>query len=386
MIRVGFLARPSKGWIGGINYLNNLLFAIHSLEDKKIEPIVFVGKKCSFEYKTKLGSYAELIQTSLLDHYSIANITWKGISTIFNSQNILELLLSKHNIDVLSHSNVARSIFSKTINWIPDFQHTKLPYMFSHSELQSRDRDFINLIRKSNRIIVSSNDALKDFNLFIQGYENKVDILPFVSQVDPNFLTISNCEEINIKNKYSLENDFFYIPNQFWKHKNHIVVFKAIKILKDRGINIEVICTGFANDYRHKKYMQSLYDYITENDIQNNVHIFGIVPYDHVFYFMKKSLAVINPSLFEGWSSTVEECKSIGKKMILSDISVHKEQNPDASFFITNDPKSLAEILNEVLQNPQKEIYSHKKIKEMLNKRTEIFAEKYQNCVLHLYK
>ena len=44
---------------------------------------------------------------------------------------------------------------------------------------------------------------------------------------------------------------------------------------------------------------------------------------------MFHSVAVINPSEFEGRSSTVEQAKSLGKQVILSNIKIHKEQKPD---------------------------------------------------------
>ena len=43
---------------------------------------------------------------------------------------------------------------------------------------------------------------------------------------------------------------------------------------------------------------------------------------------MYHSIALINPSKFEGRSSTVEQGKSMGEKIILSTIPVHKEQKP----------------------------------------------------------
>ena len=67
--------------------------------------------------------------------------------------------------------------------------------------------------------------------------------------------------------------------------------------------------------------------------------------YEDVFALIKFSKAVINPSLFEGWSSTVEECKSVGKNMILSDLDVHKEQYPNAVFFKRDSIESLKEVL-----------------------------------------
>ena len=52
---------------------------------------------------------------------------------------------------------------------------------------------------------------------------------------------------------------------------------------------------------------------------------------------MKFSIAVINPSKSEGWSSTVEQAKSLGKFVLLSNLTVHKEQNPRRSYFFRVD-------------------------------------------------
>ena len=51
VIRVGFIGTYSNEWIAGLNYLTNLLYAISILEDKKIKPIVFVGKKTDAKIK-----------------------------------------------------------------------------------------------------------------------------------------------------------------------------------------------------------------------------------------------------------------------------------------------------------------------------------------------
>ena len=86
---------------------------------------------------------------------------------------------------------------------------------------------------------------------------------------------------------------------------------------------------------------------------------------------IKFSKAVINPSLFEGWSSTVEECKSVEKNMILSDLDVHKEQYPNATFFERNSVESLKNILkNYKKENIDSNI-------ESLEIRTKKFADTY---------
>jgi len=61
---------------------------------------------------------------------------------------------------------------------------------------------------------------------------------------------------------------------------------------------------------------------------------------------MRHCVCLINPSLFEGWSTTVEEAKALGKHIILSDIPVHREQNPPRSdYFHAHDANALAQIM-----------------------------------------
>jgi glycosyltransferase involved in cell wall biosynthesis len=65
-------------------------------------------------------------------------------------------------------------------------------------------------------------------------------------------------------------------------------------------------------------------------------------------------MALINPSRFEGWSTTVEEAKSFGVPLILSDIDVHREQTGGAArYFGIDDPGMLADQLWEVSQTPE---------------------------------
>jgi len=55
---------------------------------------------------------------------------------------------------------------------------------------------------------------------------------------------------------------------------------------------------------------------------------------------------VIQPSLFEGWSTVIEDARALGRPVIASDIPVHREQLGDtARYFIPRDPASLAEAV-----------------------------------------
>lgn len=379
MIRVGFIGAVSKEWMGGLNYFKNLLYAISVLENRKIDPIVFVGTQTDEEIKTIFRRYAHVIEHPMFDRMSFAWFVWRIMNKVFNSSFVLEQLLKKYKINVLSHSSIVGLKSCKTINWIPDFQHLHLPHMFSNEELKQRNHGYSALAQYSDAIILSSHDALNDFNSFAPQYTYKAKVLQFVSQPEEKYFVLTNQDEILLRKKYNIPELFFYLPNQFWKHKNHLIAFEAVKILKDKGIKITIVCSGHLHDYRNSEHIENLTNFILVHDLSDQIRLLGLVDYTDVFALIKFSEAVINPSLFEGWSSTVEECKSVGKNMILSDLNVHKEQHPSALFFEKNNSESLANTLETF-----KSIHTSDQALNDIVNQTKLFAETYQAIIYEI--
>lgn len=375
MIKVGFIGAVSKEWMGGLNYFKNLLHSISLLENKKIEPIVFVGIKTDEDIKAMFRKYAIVIEHSIFDRKSLNWYLMKIEQKIFNTNFFLSDLLKKYNIKVLSHASIVNLNGIKSVNWIPDFQHMHLPNMFSQKELDFRDKDFKRLILKSDAIVLSSYDALNDFNNFAIEYKDKAKVLQFVSQPDKKYFELTKDNKVALLNKYNLVNEFYYMPNQFWKHKNHMMVFEAVKQLVEENKNICLVCTGHLKDYRNIEHINGILNFIEINKLENNIKLLGLVDYEDVFALIKFSKAVINPSLFEGWSSTVEECKSVGKNMILSDLNVHKEQYQEALFFERNSVDSLKNILKDYNVENKFNV-------EDLETRTKLFANNYEEIIL----
>lgn len=384
MIRVGFIVFCNNNWMGGLNYLKNLLFAITRLPEKQIQPVVFLGKTATAENIAFFEPYAEVVTTPLLDRSSPAYWLWKISSKAFHSDFLLEFALRKHRIDVFSHSMLCGLLKAGAVSWIPDFQHIHLAGMFSPKEIVARNQLFLNIAKKSDLVILSSQDACKDFRQHWPDYAAKARVLHFVAQPARRLLLDDPLSEQEVLKKHAIEEKFFFIPNQFWKHKNHRVVFAALKELKDSGTGILVVCSGAMNEYRNDEHIGELKKLIGENHLK--VKLLGLIDYDDVIVLMKKSIAVINPSLFEGWSSTVEECKSIGKNMILSDIPVHREQrHPDCVFFSPDDASELAGIMKRLhagseLSAPRKPLDQQSILAE-LEKKTIDFARNYQNLI-----
>jgi glycosyltransferase involved in cell wall biosynthesis len=171
-----------------------------------------------------------------------------------------------------------------------------------------------------------------------------------------------------------------YLPNQFWKHKNHGVAFEAIKIARDRGVRINLACTGYPADYRHAQYFAELWAKASQWNVRDQIFYLGVLPREHVLLLMRQSICVLNPSLFEGWGMSVDEARSLGKQALISDIPAHREQNPPgAVFFDPRNAHDLADKLQAVWLDtpPGPDHQREKAARQEQPKRVRSFAEKF---------
>jgi glycosyltransferase involved in cell wall biosynthesis len=382
MIRVGFvLDFNNSGWTGGVNYFSNLLNTVaHS---KLIQPVILTGVHVPQNVAAEFADI-EIVKSVLVDRTSKLMLSRRVAEKLYGRAFILERLLKLHNIAVLSHSGHLgpRSRFP-TVGWIPDFQYVHLPEFFSAADRSNRAGAFRRLADYCTRVIVSSETARQDLVNFRPQAAGKARVLHFV----PGFRQLaSELEPLEgLLARYRLETPYFYLPNQFWAHKNHAVVLSAMKLARAQGRRLTVVSTGNTDDYRNPGYFKLLMRQATESGCEDDFKVLGLVPFTDVASLMRHSVAVINPSLFEGWSTTVEEAKSMGKTIILSDIPVHREQAPEYGFFFDPFcPEQLADRMIVILDryNPQTEAAATERALNGLSGRIATFANSFEAIVV----
>lgn len=100
---------------------------------------------------------------------------------------------------------------------------------------------------------------------------------------------------------------------------------------------------------------------------------------------MINAIALINPSNFEGWSTTVEESKSLGLPIILSDIPVHIEQAPPLGrYFKANSAEDLAAAMMATMRDrdPATAARSREAAALALPERVRRFGKAYEEIAL----
>lgn len=352
MIRVGFVIEHyDHSWVGGLNYLRTLISSVEEQQDPNVDTVLIFPKKVPRDIVDSFQC-SQKITTSILNNNYLYRLVRNFSKWIFGVDWPLEVILRRNNIQILSHSwHVYHSKSIKTIEWIPDFQHVHLPHFFSELEVKRRNSAYKKIALSSSKLIVSSEVARLDAKLIYKNFKitDKIHVLNFVAHPD-SLLNRTPLEDL--KKKYKFERDYFHLPNQFWSHKNHILVIEALRVLKSKNKDFLVICTGHTEDIKNPNHFFELMQIVNEANLNESFRVLGLVSKSDLYGLMEHSIGVINPSFFEGWSTTVEEAKAMRKKILLSDIPVHREQKPEGGlYFSPNDVSQLVHNLEGAMNN-----------------------------------
>lgn len=382
-----FLANYDKGWMGGVYYVKNQIAQLLSYQPARENLTIYLygSGEIAAEYKTLLKyKNVHFIKTENIRKklfYRLCKLYRDELDRDILDADLMYLAV-RYQISYIfpyfpKGSINQRFLLKKSISWIPDFQHVHYPQFFSKNEYRVREREFYEISRKHNRLVLSSQDACRDFRERYHNDSKRVYVIPFCSMLDKRDVMKNGIRQI--KEKYGIEGDYFIVCNQFWVHKNHMIVFEALSraVLCDK--HIKVVCTGNMQDYRSRKYIAEVRNYIAAQGLEEHLFLLGLVPkYDQI-QLMKGAAAVIQPSLFEGWGTVLEDAKTLGKKALLSDIAVHHEQADRlCTFFDPHNAEQLAELMQQTFSEADAEKVSYQYSVQSAEKYGKMFYEMIQ--------
>ncbi len=351
--RIGLIFSYNENWIAGAYYILNIINALNVLKDELRPQIVIISETYNnFLIAKKETNYPYLSfhKTPPKAKYNLAEKSINKIYYLFFKKYLVKKQPRLPHIQFLYPNQLdpySKSL--KKVNWIPDFQEEFLPQYFSQEEINKRKRHQLEVICKGDYAVFSSKTAKNHFKHLYPNAKTKTFVLPF-AVTHPNFMEI---EIGSVLKKFDLPPKYFFAPNQFWAHKNHQIILDAVNILKLKKENIVVCFSGKENDYRNENYVNELKAFVRKNNLYDHIKFLGFIDRKEQLCLLEHAIAIIQPSLFEGWSTVVEDAKALNKHIVLSSLPVHFEQiSKNVSFFDPNDPNELSEILKTLILNP----------------------------------
>lgn len=354
-MNVGLIRVGEKKWIAGIIYLHNLIRSMEYADNnEKPDFTLFVNSKFDPECHTiDLGEKCPPIQIfNSSKNRSFLRQLYDAIPVLTKFKKIrwIEQELDKYEIDVAFPANAITGEYrqqTKLVSWIPDFQHLVYPEFYPGKDPEHTIDTVRSIIQNSDHLVLSSYDALSHFKKYLHHDGSNVSVLPFASVPDLRWFN-QDCNEV--RKEYGLPEKYLYFPSQFWAHKNHITLFKALKIIKRTfDNNFVLVCTGAQEDFRNPDHFNQVMRKAEKLGVKENIRLLGLLPRDKQVQLIRSCTALVQPSLFEGWSALVEDARLFNKPIFLSDIPIHGEQDPDRAYYFS--PENEDELAASIIQN-----------------------------------
>ena len=306
-------------WTGGLYYARNIAFELTQNEYIRENYQIYVC--CT---KRNLPVFADL-----KDRIKLTVCPFKGMLPEYL---YMEFICFTRRIRYLYWGyRKPLTPWTKLITWIADFQHNHFPDYFSEKDIQERNDAFRKAAESDIPVVLSSEDSLHDFRTYYPSTKKNIYVVPFVSYIEP-MIRQTNGKEKEILQRLNLDGKrYACVMNQFWQHKNHKVVFEALKTLYEQQpeMDLDIVMTGEMSDYRNPDYIETLKRAAENPAVKNHLHLLGFISRTDQIAVMKNAEFVIQPSLFEGWGTVAEDAKILDKTILLSDIPVHREQKND---------------------------------------------------------
>lgn len=354
--KIAIIAIYNEKWIGGTYYIINIINSFELLPEQTKPTIdLYVKNTNAIEEFKKLIFYTNLNFIIINNNVSLLKKINYKIKEHFPFLNIpkYDFIFPDPNLSIFPEG------IKNGIYWIPDFQDIYLPKYFQEDELKNRKKYRESIISTKNPIVLSSFDALNTFKKLYPNAIDRVKVIPFaVSNYQKKLKT-----KAEIQSEFEIKQNYFICPNQLWAHKNHIVLLKSILLSATKPY---IVFTGKLTDNRGEAHIKLLLEFIDEHNLHNHIKFLGFIDRIDLLSLIKNAIAVVQPSLFEGWSTVIEDAKSLNKMIVASNISVHQEQLENYpikhEFFNPHDASDLAEKLLMINDyNREDASYNYKK-------------------------
>ena len=192
---------------------------------------------------------------------------------------------------------------------------------------------------------VSKDDVLRFYGEFIG--DERIRILPYFPPIARNPVPGPQ-ERARVREKYDLPERYFFYPAQFWRHKNHALILRAIRFIGDKTSEaVHVVFCGAYSDYHRAANFKEMMALVEELGVGDRVHYLGVLPEEDMPALYAASVALVMPTFFGPTNIPPFEAWHYGRPVIATDIRGAREQIGDAGLLV--DPRSYNDLAQAML-------------------------------------
>lgn len=235
---------------------------------------------------------------------------------IFPAQDALTYLMPVPTIGVI-HDLMHR--------FEPQFEEVAAP-----SEFSKREFHYQLLAKQSQAILVDSHLGKEHAESCYPVAKGKCHVLPFISGISLDQVT-------DIESKYQLPAKFLFYPAQFWAHKNHETLLRALQQSLITHPDMQLVLVGSP-----KNAYQKVKQLIAQLKLDKHVKIVGLVPDEDMAGFYQRARALVMPTFFGPTNIPPLEAFALGCPVAVSGIYAMPQIYQEAALYF--DPHSVDQL------------------------------------------
>jgi len=293
-----------------------------------------------------------------LQESKIAGIIFRKIATLFGYKSYLALhykTIKDAGVDLLIDIVSSPLGFCLKLPYIVvvyDIMHKYYPGFPEYSWPERLCRDILYKKAATHSIftIVDSNQGREDLYNFYGIEKEKTEVIAYYpAYYVYKYRNINESDIVKIIDKYGIPERFIFYPAQFWRHKNHLRLLRAVKLLNVQyNMKIPVVFVGsLRNDSRQTFF--TMMKMIKKSGLNNQVFCLGYVKEEEVVAFYKRAGALVYPTLIGPTNIPILEAMFLGTPVVCSNLFSMPEQIKDAGLlFNPFDVKDMAEKIYRI--------------------------------------
>ncbi|WP_432821126.1 glycosyltransferase family 4 protein [Trichloromonas sp.] len=223
---------------------------------------------------------------------------------------------------------------------IHDLMHRyerRFPEAGSRWQYLLRERHYSNICRFARGLLV---DSVIGQQHVVESYgtpSGRTHVLPFIA---PGYLR-SAAASPGFDTRYRLPEKFIFYPAQFWEHKNHQRLIRAVAALKNELPDLKLVLAG-----SKKGAYPAVLKLVHDLNLMDDVLFLGYVPDADMAEFYRRARALVMPTYYGPTNIPPLEAFTVGCPVAISEIYGMPEQAGDAALLFN--PDSLEEIAHSI--------------------------------------
>lgn len=229
-----------------------------------------------------------------------------------------------------------------TLGVVHDLMHRyerRFPEIGHPLEVRRRDYHYAQTCRWAKGVLVDSAVGKTQLCESYRVDPDDVHVLPFIA---PKYMHAPGPPP-GFEERYRLPERFIFYPAQFWEHKNHKGLIRAVHHLRDQLPDLKLVLVG-----SKKNGFGSTARLVQELDLEAMVTFLGYVPEADMPELYRRARAMVMPTFCGPTNIPPLEAFATGCPVALSGVYGMPEQVGDSALLF--DPNSLASMAGAIHQ------------------------------------